>query len=776
MPLPFIAAIGIPTLLASAFGAATNWFSGSKNRTHSQEIARYNVEQQGKLETQRQQMQVAQLKLNYLQHRENQSFQAEQAQLNREYQAELETFRQQVQREISQDNLRFQAWRLEQEQALQQQLAVYGRETQQLLAAYQRETARQQPEVNKLYETWPLRIVPMQILKDPPVNGHPPLKVIIAPPEVDFDKFGANVTGVPKLEKGLAEALRTFLGKHYPAGDRLRPVEFIGGAWDAKRFHGEASIAALFSMLRGESLLVLESEIDGDCLNMRFAYWAAGQERPFYAPVLTGFRFRDLVYESARERARKWKAPHDLLLAQGKNPAQLNELDTCNLNILAEDAELAQFGVDVSQLPPRYRVRADDFELLKDFLAFNHHLVTGLMADIHHLLQHDSPPLLAQWLPEMLAAGVHIEALQPVLDTYAGILQQLAELRPLWAAELALELAHNLAGFPDKGWAESLLQQALGDWLRGHDLPAATTRETALAAIPDHAVVTDIPFLEKLHDCLKALGLDKAAADIARDLGYLKRFRQHIPAPPVPVFVPGQTFRDHPQAPELVVLPRGSFLMGSEEYKTTEPVHRVDIDYDLAVGKYPVTFEEWDAFAAETGGYRPPDDVDCWGRGRCPVMHVSWDDAQDYVRWLSGKTGKLYRLLSESEWEYAARAGTTTRFSFGDAESRLGDYAWYADNSGEKTHPVGEKRANTFGLHDMYGNVWEWVQDYWTDNYNNAPNNGGAVVESNDCAKRVLRGGSWNDGSRYFQSAYRFTYSSDFRVIVIGFRVARTLR
>ena len=368
MALPVLFGIG------SLVNAATNLLSGEKSRGQNWDIARFNAAQQEKLEAGRQQMQVAQMKLNYLQQVENRAFQAEQAErnlafqaqqaernralqaeqaernrvyqaeqarLSREHQAELERFRQQVQQEINERNLQFQGWKLGKEQELQRELAHYHRETQQLIATFQRETTLRQPEVNKLYETWPLRIVPLQILNDQPNGGNPPLKVIIAPPEVDSDKFGATVAGVPKLEKGLAEGLRNFFGKHYPLEHAQRPVEFLGGAWDAKRFHGESSIKALFSMLNSEALLVLESEIDGDYLNMRFAYWAAGQARYTYAPVLTRFPYRESVYESAKARAQKWEKPHDLLLQQGKNPKLLNEVDTHNLEVLRENAQLA---------------------------------------------------------------------------------------------------------------------------------------------------------------------------------------------------------------------------------------------------------------------------------------------------------------------------------------------------------------------------------------------------------------------------------------------------
>ncbi len=251
---------------------------------------------------------------------------------------------------------------------------------------------------------------------------------------------------------------------------------------------------------------------------------------------------------------------------------------------------------------------------------------------------------------------------------------------------------------------------------------------------------------------------------------------------------PGRGFRDCPECPEMVVVPAGSFTMGSpssEEGRWDDegPQHRVTIAAPFAVGKYEVTFAEWDACVAAggCGGYRPDDRG--WGRGQRPVIHVSWDDAKAYVRWLSRKTGERYRLLSEAEWEYAARAGTTGPFHFGSTIST--DQANYDGNdtygSGrkgvdrERTVPVGSFPANGFGLHDVHGNVWEWVEDCWHGSYAGAPADGSAWVSGGDCGQRVLRGGSWSVNPRYLRSAYRDRYSIEDRYYNHGFRVSRTL-
>lgn len=258
---------------------------------------------------------------------------------------------------------------------------------------------------------------------------------------------------------------------------------------------------------------------------------------------------------------------------------------------------------------------------------------------------------------------------------------------------------------------------------------------------------------------------------------------QPTPQPASTGYTVGQSFKDCPDCPEMVVIPTGSFMMGSNDgYSSEKPVHRVEISYWLAVGKYEVTFEEWDACVAAGGCSHKPDDEN-WGHGRRPVMNVSWNDAQEYVRWLSQKTGQRYRLLSESEWEYAARAGSRTRYSWGDAASH--EYANYGKDeccgglaSGRDqwvhTAPVGSFVANAFGLHDMHGNVWEWVQDCKTDNYNGVPNNG-VAVESNNCTtRRVLRGGSWFNNPYDIHAAIHVSVTPGHRDNGSGFRLART--
>ena len=257
--------------------------------------------------------------------------------------------------------------------------------------------------------------------------------------------------------------------------------------------------------------------------------------------------------------------------------------------------------------------------------------------------------------------------------------------------------------------------------------------------------------------------------------------------PPPRTIRKGDVFQDCAHCPELVVVPAGEFLMGSPNseagrFSGEGPLHQVTMGEPFAVGVHEVTFEEWDACArgGGCGGYRPPDEG--WGRGNRPVINVSWEDARSYVEWLSRKTDEGYRLLSESEWEYVARAGTSTPFHFGetistDQANYDGSYTYGPGRKGlfrNKTAPAGSFSPNGFGLHDVHGNVWEWVQDCRSGSYERAPADGGAQ-ETGGCSNRVARGGSWNDLPMFLRSAFRHDYQAGVRRSVVGFRVARAL-
>lgn len=220
---------------------------------------------------------------------------------------------------------------------------------------------------------------------------------------------------------------------------------------------------------------------------------------------------------------------------------------------------------------------------------------------------------------------------------------------------------------------------------------------------------------------------------------------------------------------EFVLIPTGEFDMGSsaneDRWNREGPVHSVKISNAFYLGKYEVTQKQWRDVMGTNPSYFKGDNL--------PVENVSWNDVQDFIKKLNEKENtSKYRLPSEAEWEYAARAGTTTRFSFGDDESIFADYAWYKENSGRKIHDVGQKKPNPWGLYDMHGNVWEWVQDNWHGNYKGAPTDGSSWEGG---LSRVIRGGFMFHNARGCRSAIRFSFVPGDRIRGVGFRLLRIL-
>lgn len=279
-----------------------------------------------------------------------------------------------------------------------------------------------------------------------------------------------------------------------------------------------------------------------------------------------------------------------------------------------------------------------------------------------------------------------------------------------------------------------------------------------------------------------ALLLGAVTASCAQSGAPLAQVEAPLPRPIV------QEFDDCSGAgwcPTMVMIPAGSFIMGSPPNEngrgiTEGPQHRVDIRA-FAVGKFEITWDQWQACVDRGGcsaeGPSSTGGDNGWGFGSRPVIEVNWHDAQAYVLWLSQVTGANYRLLSESEWEYVARAGTTTRYSWGDAYPVCNPAARNGANFSGcaelRTLPVGTFAPNPFGLFDMHGNVYEWVQDCYKFSYTDVPTNG--APHDGECDFRMLRGGSWGSYPQILRSAYRVFFEPGFRYQNFGIRVARAL-
>ncbi len=224
---------------------------------------------------------------------------------------------------------------------------------------------------------------------------------------------------------------------------------------------------------------------------------------------------------------------------------------------------------------------------------------------------------------------------------------------------------------------------------------------------------------------------------------------------------------------DMIKIEAGSFQMGSNDYDDEKPIHKVTIKNAFELGKYAVTVGEYLHFVKAT----KKEKLDKWTKEKenHPVTDVSWNDAVEFCQWLNEQQKEyVYRLPTEAEWEYACRAGTTTKWSFGDDEKELDKYAWYYENSDKKMQPVGTKKANQWGLYDMHGNVYEWCEDDYVDSYENTPNDGTANIDKNTEGK-VLRGGSWSDLADIARSAFRDRSNPTNRDNDVGFRLLRTL-
>ncbi len=239
---------------------------------------------------------------------------------------------------------------------------------------------------------------------------------------------------------------------------------------------------------------------------------------------------------------------------------------------------------------------------------------------------------------------------------------------------------------------------------------------------------------------------------------------------------PGTVFQDCDVCPKMTVIQAGSYIMGSDgRHKIERPAHKVTITKPFAMGIYEVTFDEWQACFIDSGCARVPDDHK-WGKGRRPVMNITWFETQSYLKWLSKKTGYTYRLPTEAEWEFAARGGTTTEFWWGDevgenlANCRDCKSKWSKKGSA----PVGSFSPNPYGLYDVHGNEWEWLQDCWNPSHEGAPSDGSPRLDGN-CQLRVIRSGSWYYFSKNIRSAWRFKNDARVKSYGIGMRVLREL-
>ncbi|OCQ89912.1 hypothetical protein BCD64_18390 [Nostoc sp. MBR 210] len=415
-----------------------------------------------------------------------------------------------------------------QEKILQQQLAVYQRETQLQIAQQQRDTSLQLPEVNKVLDSWPLRLYPSQILETRNTRTNIPLKIFLAPPQIKFDQFDCHPEEISEVERILAEGIREFINTNYSLHHPTRPTEFLAGAWDSKRFHSESSIKALFSLLKTEPILILESDHDGDYLNFRIAYWGLGQENYFYKTI-SRLPYKEILQEFAKSRALEWKKIRDELINLGEDLEEINQLggdNVHNLAILEKTEKWQSKGIDISKLSLKYQINQQDIAKFCQVLITCHCLVAAWVADAYHLVHHDVPPLLPELLPSFLQDRLDLPTVQAmsednILQVYAAgyqqVYQALAKERRYWVPELALQLAQSLSHLPDRTWAAEQIDYSVNTWLELRQV-ATQAFPNALEAMQSAIKIEDEEYIYKLQEYFIAVGDRQSVASTEKIL------------------------------------------------------------------------------------------------------------------------------------------------------------------------------------------------------------------------------------------------------------------
>ncbi|MBW4593606.1 MAG: WD40 repeat domain-containing protein [Brasilonema angustatum HA4187-MV1] len=468
--------------------------------------------------------------------------------------------------------------KLEQEKIQQQQLAFDVQKTQLKIATQQQETALKLPEVQKCFENWPLRLLPSQILESHTKNQRTPLKIFLAPPKIKFDKFDNRGEDILDIEFMLAEGLREFINQHYSLHNPVRPIEFLAGAWDSKRFHSESSIKALFGTLKTEPVLILESEADGDYLNFRIGYWGIGQEN-YYYKTISRLPYKEIVDESAISRAKKWKTIRDELIALGESLEEINHLggeNVSNLATLEKAEKWKEKGIDISQLGLQYQVNRQDIEKLCQVLITCHTLAASWVADAYHLVHNDVPPLLPELLPSFLTNTINSKLLQAMSDDnplymyatgYKQLYQALEVERHHWIPDLALKLAQTLSHLLDEVWAKEQVDYSVNTWLQLRQV--SQHREIhPLRAMQSAIKIEDEEYIEKLKEYFTAVGDSQSvtyAEELLNAIAQEKDKRQHES-----VYLSHTLIGHSDQVTSVAISPDGQILVSGCADKTVK--------------------------------------------------------------------------------------------------------------------------------------------------------------------------------------------------------------
>ncbi|MGD1806161.1 SUMF1/EgtB/PvdO family nonheme iron enzyme [Dapis sp. BLCC M126] len=557
--LPFAISTG-----AAAWNGMVNAFNGASGRTMQKNLEGQRLVHQKELQ---EKQKVAQLEIEYMRtmsqiklqqnnqqfqldlQQNNQEFQAgieyqrlaAQAQLqqnNQEFQQKLEIARQKFQAkiveyqcqenrklqefikavdmQIAKSNQEFQAWLFQENKQVQIELAQYNRETQFILAECQREAALQIKEL----DNWPIKNYPWHILEYHQGRNPIPVQIILASPEIDFDRFEhlnkTSTSTFPKVEKRLSQCLKNFLQKYYSLENQERPTELIDHTWDSNRFAGGSAVKAIFSRLKSEPILLIESEVDGDLINIQVAYWSGGQEiSPFYKTIISHLHYPKILYEFAIQRALHWETNvKQKLLAQGKSEPEIDREygadNLLNLQIYRKFEQDKLAGIDFER---HYKTNSEDFGKLSALLGAYHNIIAALFTDIHYLITTNLSPKLPELLPELetefsVDKRLADDLFQMVVESYIGSLRAMEKDRSELVPEFAADIAFRLTGLSNPTFAEKMLDFALESWLNSRYLSVENGREK-FDVVAENLLPLDREFVVKVNRCLVGLGKEK---------------------------------------------------------------------------------------------------------------------------------------------------------------------------------------------------------------------------------------------------------------------------
>ncbi|MEB3188976.1 MAG: formylglycine-generating enzyme family protein [Snowella sp.] len=837
--------------LGSLISSISNAWSSHKNRQSSERISALNrdsSEEVARLSRKHSaELQYNQIKFSILQQRENQDFQRELAELSHERLKEIEAFRAEVNFAINQKNLDFQKWRFEEEKKIQFEILQLQQDFQRDLVRLQHHNAVEQMREKSRSDKSPIANLSFDLLENSFAQGVMPLKLFLAPPFLDHDPS----TGKPLTsgyETYLAEEIEQFLHQGY-LGSPHHPVQLVDRAWESKKWGGSSALQALHGQLKSIPVLVLESDINlGDLVNFKLGYWSAGDISYTKTTILSGQSLDDLLYSVAKNRAKEWEVTRQKLQEMGKDEAFIKEkggLNEENLQILqeelAEKAEFEQHGLDLT-VKKDYKLSNLDYRAFYQYLAVWHCLAIGLYADILFLGNSwDNTPLLPSFIPyllekyqsnPLLTPDFWQEAISKIVKCYGDFYDSLTVDSAYCAPDVRMKLALSLANLPREYGYLALEQgnKAFSDWLDVNNVPSDKVfdveNDEDCQVLKRIIYQEDKPFLESLKLLLgKVRDADKIEASQTEGINslllgwqFLSRFG-NIPQLPameaidLPMIVdekvkpnmpnPSENFTEMlpgEVALEMISIPAGEFMMGSDGYDdlkhdfhlehipdhdAASPMHKVKVQ-SFCMGKSPITQAQYEAVM----GNNPSAET---YNNAYPVNGVNWNMAQEFCQKLSELTGKNYQLPTESQWEYACRAGTTTKYFFGEKCQYIQKYATiryhrhlffldkrkngfvesfifnYHNSPGIGIRLVMSFKPNPWGLYDLLGNVWEWCEDDWIDGYYGHPSDGSAVITGSN--QKAVRGGCFNSSQNDCCSFSRSFRDSNIADNTIGFRV-----